>query len=117
MPHGQMPQGQMMAGYSQMAMAPAQFQARPAFQAAILGPQPLDPQPPLAKGQLVLLQGIRSRADLNGKRAKILGYATSEDRWDCELMAAGGGFIKLRAENLLVLSTAGVQTESSRCRV
>merc|ERR1712093_638197 len=110
----------------QMASAPAQMAsgqmpaARPPFQAMtaqIMGPQPLDPQPPIAKGQLVMFQGFRSRPELNGKRAKVLSGGGAEGRWDCEMMGAGGGFLTVRAENLLVISTAGVQPDTARVRI
>merc|ERR1712014_335606 len=79
--------------------------------------QPLEEQPPIAKGQIVMIQGLRSRADLNGQRAKVLSGGGSEGRWDCELTSARGLFITVKEENLLVISTAGVEADNERVRI
>merc|ERR1712187_120452 len=109
---GQTAPGQMMSAHvmSGQTQTPGQAAMAKLF-------QPLEEQPPIAKGQIVMIQGLRSRADLNGQRAKVLSGGGSEGRWDCELTSARGLFITVKEEILVVISTAGVEADTERVRI
>merc|ERR1711971_671246 len=77
-------------------------------------PVPLDPQPPLRKGMLCLLN-TKSAPEMSGKRVKLLGQSSSTGKWECEMV--GGmtrqGYMMVDAKYLLAYSTAGCQDSGS----
>eukprot|EP00930_Biecheleria_cincta_P106076 TRINITY_DN9931_c0_g1_i1.p1 TRINITY_DN9931_c0_g1~~TRINITY_DN9931_c0_g1_i1.p1 ORF type:complete len:459 (-),score=65.42 TRINITY_DN9931_c0_g1_i1:22-1365(-) len=45
----------------------------------------------ISVGCLVRIKDLKSRTDLNGRCAKVLSFSSESGRWECELLAAGGG--------------------------
>lgn len=63
--------------------------------------------------------GLKSRADLNGKKAKVLGYFEDAGRWEVELVDDGDNkeHVRCKPDNLIVKASAKSQKSASAAPV
>lgn len=72
---------------------------------------------PLAVGCQAELGGLKGRADLNGKKAKVLAFFEEAGRWEVEIVDEGKERVRIKPDNLTVVPPKAVVAASSLRKV